>query len=242
MPTAARAARQLLEWMNLKPHSINGLPGHPSLTEIATERMDLVFKGERGSAEVTLARSTSDGTSITVACMINQERLYHGPLEEDSIVELGEHLRERIGPISFDHAELFRIQGTNLCASTPCNVIQAFFDSVRLEEDSDPDVLHEVEVEALDPIPIEQVWLIQKSRHLVDVFEESFEDAFVDAIIPENGLLEDDHRQQAVEFMLGALLRISSLFIAREVVASRYYGQDEVLIIMAHLLNGSADK
>ena len=235
--TVAQAAQQFLQWTGLKPHSTNGLPGHPLSDEIWAERIDFVFKGDRGSAEVTLTRNVSDERSIMVECMINREDSSPTLFEERSCVELGDKIRERIDPTLFDHAACFRIQGTDISAPTPWDVIRIFFDSVHIEEEHDPlDALHEVDIEALEPIRAGQEWLSRRSEELVDIFEEGFEVEFAHAMIPEEGLLGDHDRPKAIEILFSALQQISSLFVAREVVASRCYGQDEVLVILISAL------
>ena len=234
-----RAARLFLQWTKLKPHSTNGLPGLVLFVEDEIERVDFVFKGDRGLAEVTLARCPSGEGVIEIVCAIDHGCPLHASFEEGAATELGEWIRREIGPALFDDAERFRIQGTDLCATTPWDVIQAFFGFVHIDEEEDLwDALHEVEIEALDPVRIEQDWLSRRSEELVDILEQSFEVEFAYACIPEDGLLEEEDGYRAIGIMLNAVRSISSLFVAREVVASRCYGRDEVCVIMANTLDG----
>ena len=220
--TIAMATRQFLEWTNLKPHSTNGLPGNPASMEIRNERVDLVYKGERDSAGVTMMRDVSDDRSILVSYVMSREETGQIPFEKQAIIELGEKIRARIGPALFDDAECFRVQGTELHASSPWEAIGIFFGSVHIEETNDlMEAIGSVDVEALVRVRASHDWLSRRAEELVDVFEERFEVEFADTCFPDEGLLEEDDRHRAAEIMLNALLQISQLFGAREIVGLR---------------------
>ena len=183
-------------------------------------------------------RTASRETPIAVVCVINQEYSDQTLFEERSIIELGRMIREGIGSALFDEAEYFRIQGTGLSMPTPWGAIRAFFGSAHIEEAKySPGALHEVNIEALDPVQIRPEWLSRKSNELIEAFEEGFEAEFADTISPENGVIKEESRRNAIEVMSSTLQHISTLFTVHQVVASRHYGRDEVFIIMTNPLD-----
>ena len=173
--TAAAAARQFLQWTGLKPHSTNGLPGCPLHAVLCGEWYDFVFKGERGSAEVTITKDALDDQVILVLFVLNHEESGQMLFAEQSSIELGEKIRAQVGPILFDGAERFRVQGTEHNEPTPWGAIMMFFDCGCTGEDDFMGAAHEVDVEALEPVRLSSEWLSNRASAMVDTFAEDFE-------------------------------------------------------------------